>query len=192
MQRKHRCSSLRDHPSAFETLSFSCPRYQLTNLSTIRIDEWRNLGLQQVQCRSKCTAKGLASQKIRYDRQREFVKEADKLGRVQEVFGVIGAAGDVAEVDASEGVYFARVAADRNSFGDDGGYLYNVLGERQRSIPVGRTEGAAVPEGWSATRLCVWYTVVPIIRDTLISWGPRQRAVGCFCDREEGFESLFV
>ena len=34
--------------------------------------------------------------------------------------------------------------------------------------------------------------MVPIIRDTLISWGPRQRAVGCFCDGEEGFKSLFV
>ena len=128
--------------------------HQLTNLGTIRIDQWRNLRLQQVQRSSKCTAEGLAPQEIRYDCQRQFVKEADKLRRVQEVRGVICAAGDVAEVDASKGVYFTCVAADRNSFRDDGGYLHKVLSERQYVIPVGHTERAAVPEGWSVTHLC--------------------------------------
>lgn len=87
------------------------PEDQPTDCSTTWIHKRRNLRLQQIQRPSKRTAKSLAPEKIRHDCQGQLVEEADKLCRVCEVRGLVGAAGDIAEVDAREGVYFAGVTA---------------------------------------------------------------------------------
>ena len=105
-----------------------------------------------------------------------MVEEADELGGVGEVGGLVRAAGDVAEVGAREAVDGPSVAADGNGFGDDGGDLDEVLGEGDGAVFVDGAEGAAVP----------------VVGDALVARGPGQGAVGCFGDGEEGFQGVFV
>ena len=67
---------------------------------------------------------------------------------------MVGAAGDVAEVDAREAVHRARVAAHRDGFRDDGGHLHEVLREGDGAVFVDGAEGAAVPGGDSVSKSC--------------------------------------
>lgn len=119
--------------------------FQLTYLSAARIDERRDLRLQQVQRPAKRVAERLAPQEIRHNGQAQFVEVADEFLRVGEVGDLVRAAGDVAEVGAREGVDLARVAAHGDDLGDHGGHLYEVLGEGYGAVVVDGAEGTAVP-----------------------------------------------
>ena len=118
---------------------------KLTNLRTTRVHKWRDLTLQQTQRAPEGVAQRLAPQKVRHDGQGELVEEADELGGVGEVGGLVRAAGDVAEVGAGEAVDGPGVAADGNGFGDDGSDLDEVLGEGDGAVFIDGAEGAAVP-----------------------------------------------
>ena len=74
-----------------------------------------------------------------------MVEEADEFLRVRKVGTLIDTAGDVADVDAREGVDGAGVAADGEGAGDDGGHLHEVGGEDGGAVVVEGAEGAAVP-----------------------------------------------
>ena len=102
--------------------------------------------MQQIQRCTERISQRLTPQKIRHDGQRQLVEEADEFRRVGEVGSLVDAAGDVAEVDAGEGVDFAGVAADREGLGDHGGHLHKVCGEGRGGVVVDAAEGAAVPE----------------------------------------------
>ena len=101
--------------------------------------------LQQIQRSSKRTAKRLTPQKIGRDCQGQLVEVADELFGIGEVGCLVDAAGDVAEVDAREGVDFSRVAAYREGLGDDGGHLHEICGKGRCAVFVDGAEGAAVP-----------------------------------------------
>ena len=66
---------------------------------------------------------------------------------------MVGASGDIAEVDAREAIDFPRVAAHRDGFWHHGGDLDEILGEGGGGVFIYRAEGAAIP----------------VIRDTFIA-----------------------
>lgn len=101
--------------------------------------------MQQIQRRSQRRAQRLAAQKIRHERQSDLIEVAHELGRIPQIGGVVGASGDIAEVDAREAVDFSRVAAHRDGFWHDGGDLDEILGERCGGVFVYCAEGAAIP-----------------------------------------------
>ncbi len=149
LPRTRRCSLLDDSPVSIAPLPSEKKgrTLSLTNLRTTRIDQGRNVRLQQIQRARQRRPQRLAPQEVRHDGQGQLVEEADGFGRVEEVSGLVGAAGDVAEGDAGEGVDGAGVAADGDGGGDHGGHLEEVVGEGEGAVGVCGAEGAAVPGG---------------------------------------------
>ena len=116
-----------------------------TDGGALRINVGVNRIMQQGQRACQKGTQGSAAEEIRHHGQAQLVEEAGEFGRIQQIRGAVGATGDVAKVDAGEGVDGARVAADRHGFGHGLSDLDEIESKGLRGVLVDRAEWAAVP-----------------------------------------------